>query len=303
MNDRIVTVFGGTGFLGRRVVRQLRKRGFSVRIASRHPDLGHRLFGRDDPQLQSVAANIHDERSVADALVDAYGVVNAVSLYVEHGQETFHSVHVESAERVAAQAHRAGVERLAHVSGIGSDAASPSLYIRKRGEGELAVRATFADALLIRPAVMFGPDDAFLTTILKLLRRLPIYPMFGRGLTGLQPAFVEDVAEAVARALQGTETHAITYECGGPRVYSYEELLRAVAHEAGLKPMLIPIPYAAWHALAWISEMLPSPPVTRNQVELMHVDNVSSPEMPGFEQLGISPHSVEEILQQMLWSR
>jgi uncharacterized protein YbjT (DUF2867 family) len=190
-----------------------------------------------DPQLQSVEANIHDERSVADALAGAYGVVNAVSLYVEHGQQTFHSVHVESAQRVAAQAHRAGVERLAHISGIGADAASQSLYIRKRGEGELAVRAAFADALLIRPAVMFGPDDAFLTTILKLLRWLPIYPMFGRGLTGLQPAFVEDVAEAVARALQGTERHAITYECGGPRVYSYEEFLRAVAHEAGLKPI------------------------------------------------------------------
>ena len=262
---------------------------------------GHRLFALDDPQLQSVAANIHDERSVADALAGAYGVVNAVSLYVEHGQETFHSVHVESAQRVAAQAHRAGVERLAHVSGIGSDAASPSLYIRKRGEGELAVRAAFADATLIRPAVMFGPDDAFLTTILKLLRRLPIYPMFGRGLTRLQPAYVEDVAEAIARALQRTETHAITYECGGPRVYSYEELLRAVAHEAGLKPILIPIPFAAWHALAWVAEMLPSPPVTRNQVELMQVDNVSSPEMPGFGELGISPHSVEEILQEMLW--
>jgi len=161
MNDRTVTVFGGTGFLGSRVVLHLRKRGFSVRIASRHPDRGHRLFALDDPQLQSIAANIHDERSVADALAGAYGVVNAVSLYVEHGQETFHSVHVEAAERVAAQAHRAGVERLAHVSGIGADAASPSLYIRKRGEGELAVRATFADAILIRPAVMFGPDDAF----------------------------------------------------------------------------------------------------------------------------------------------
>ena len=147
---------------------------------------------------------------------------------------------------------------------------------------------------------MFGPDDAFLTTILKLLRWLPIYPMFGRGLTRLQPAFVEDVAEAVARALQGTETHAFTYECGGPRVYSYEELLRAVAHEASLKPMLIPIPFAAWHALAWFAEMLPSPPVTRNQVELMQVDNVSSPAMPGFGQLGIAPHSVEEMLQQML---
>src|SRR6266849_6167724 len=302
MNDRTVTVFGGTGFLGRRVVRHLRKHGFSVRIASRHPDRGHRLFGLD-PDLQFLEANIHDERSVADALAGAYGVVNAVSLYIEHGLETFHSVHVESAQRVAAQAHRAGVERLAHVSGIGADAASQSHYVRKRGEGELAVRAAFADALLIRPAVMFGPDDAFLTTILKLLRRLPIYPMFGRGLTGLQPAFVEDVAEAVARALQGTETHAITYECGGPRVYSYKEFLRAVAHEAGLKPMLIPIPFAAWHALAWISEMLPSPPVTRNQVELMQVDNVSSPEMPGFERLGISPHSVEEILKQMLWSR
>jgi len=150
---------------------------------------------------------------------------------------------------------------------------------------------------------MFGPDDAFVTTILKLLRRLPIYPMFGRGLTRLQPAYVEDVAEAIARTLQGTETHAITCECGGPRVYSYEEFLRAVAHEAGLKPMLIPIPFAAWHALAWTSEMLPSPPVTRNQVELMQIDSVCSPAMPGFGQLGISPHSVEEILQQMLSSR
>jgi len=230
-------------------------------------------------------------------------VVNAVSLYLEHGQQTFHLVHVESAQRVATQAHRAGVERLAHVSGIGADTASQSPYIRKRGEGELAVRAAFADAVLIRPAVMFGPDDAFLTTVIKLLRRFPIYPMFGRGLTRLQPAYVEDVAEAIVRALQGTETHAITYECGGPRVYSYKEFLRAVAHEAGLKPILIPFPFAAWHALAWISEMLPSPPVTRNQVELMQVDTVSSLEMPGLRELGISPHSIEETLQQMLRSR
>src|SRR5712664_2267968 len=243
-NGRSVTVFGGTGFLGPRIVRHLRSPGFPVRIASRHPGRGQSPFGPDDPQLQSVEADIHDERSVADALAGAYGVVNAVSLYVERGQETFHSVHVESARRVAAQAHRGGVERLVHVSGIGADAASQSRYIRKRGEGELAVRAAFPDAIVIRPAVMFGPDDAFLTTILKLLRRLPIYPMFGRGLTRLQPAYVEDVAEAIARALQGTETHAITYECGGPCVYSYEEFLRAVANEAGIKPMLIPILFA-----------------------------------------------------------
>src|SRR5713101_6981555 len=299
-NDRTVTVFGGTGFLGRRIVRHLRAHEFAVRIASRHPDRGHRLFGLDDPQLQSVVANIHDERSVADALAGAFGAVNAVSLYVEHGRETFDSVHVESAQRVAAQAHRAGVERVAHVSGIGADSVSQSLYIQKRGEGELAVRAAFADALLIRPAVMFGPDDAFLTTLLKLLRQLPIYPMFGRGRTRLQPAYVEDVAEAVARVMRRAETHSITFEFGGPRVYSYEQFLRAVAHQAGLAPLLIPIPFGVWHALAWASEILPAPPLTRNQVELMQIDTVSAPEMPGFIELGISPHSVEAILQRML---
>jgi len=210
-NGRTVTVFGGTGFLGRRIVRHLRYREFPVRIASRHPDRGHSQFGSDDPQLQLLEANIQDERSVADALAGAYGVVNAVSLYIEHGLETFHSVHVESARRVAAQAHRAGVERLVHVSGIGANAASPFRYIRKRGEGELAVRTAFSDAIFVRPAVMFGPDDAFLITILKLLRQLPIYPMFGRGLTRLQPAYVEDVAEAIGRIMQRAETPSMIF--------------------------------------------------------------------------------------------
>jgi uncharacterized protein YbjT (DUF2867 family) len=301
--DRTVTVFGGTGFLGRRIVRHLGTHGFSVRTASRHPDQGHRLFGPDDPQLESVGANIHDERSVADALAGAYGAVNAVSLYVEHGQETFHSVHVESAQRVAAQAQRAGVKRLVHISGIGADAASQSPYIRKRGEGELAVRAAFVEAFFIRPAVMFGPDDAFLTTILKLLRLLPVYPMFGRGGTRLQPAYVEDVAEAISRTMQRAETPSTIFEFGGPHVYSYEEFLRTVAHQAGLAPRLIPIPLAVWHALAWASEMFPSPLLTRNQVELMQIDTVSSPEMPGFFELGISPHSVEAILERMLSNR
>jgi uncharacterized protein YbjT (DUF2867 family) len=174
MSIHVVAVFGGTGFLGRRIVRHLRKHEFSVRIASRHPDRSRKLFGSDDPCLQSVEVDTRDERMVADVLAGTYAAVNAVSLYVERGQETFHSVHVEAAERVAAQAHRVGVERLAHVSGLGADAASPSHYIRKRGEGELAVTAAFTDAILIRPAVMFGPDDAFLTTMLALLRRLPI---------------------------------------------------------------------------------------------------------------------------------
>jgi uncharacterized protein YbjT (DUF2867 family) len=302
-SGRVVTVFGGTGFLGRCIVRHLRLHGFCVRVASRHPDRGHALLPPDDPQLRSIKADVHDERSVAEALADAYGAVNAVSLYVEHGRETFHSVHVESAQRVAAQAQRAGVKRLIHVSGIGADSRSQSLYIRKRGEGELAVREAFADAILIRPAVMFGPDDAFLTTILNLLERLPIYPMFGNGQMLLQPVYVEDVGQAIAKLLQRAQTRPIMFECGGPRVYSYEEFLRTVASAAGIKPILIPVPFAAWHSLAWIAEMLPNPPITRNQVELMQFDSASSSDTAGMGELGISPHSIEEILQDALRKR
>ena len=174
------------------------------------------------------------------------------------------------------------------------------LYIRKRGEGELAVRAVFPDAVVVRPAVMFGPNDAFLTRLLALLRTLPIFPMFGRGLTRLQPVYVGDVAEAIAKAIEQTEKGDRTFECGGPRVYSYEELLRALMRETGLEARLIPMPFAAWHTLARLAEMLPNAPVTRNQIELMQVDTVASRDVPGFAELGISPRSVEDILREML---
>ena len=299
-SDRIVTVFGGTGFLGRSIVQHLRLHGFCVKVASRHPDRSHALFGPDTPQLRSIKVEVRDVRSVADALADTYGAVNAVSLYLEWGQDTFHSVHVESAQRVAAQAQRKGVKRLIHVSGIGADPRSQSLYIRKRGEGELAVREAFADAILIRPAVMFGPDDAFLTPILKLLKRFPFFPMFGNGQMRLQPVYVEDVGQATTKIMDWEQTGPTVLECGGPRVYSYEELLRTVASAAGIKPILFPVPFVAWGTLAWISELLPSPPITRNQVELMQIDSVSMPELPGLGALEIRPHSVEEILQEML---
>lgn len=302
-NGRIITVFGGTGFLGRRVVRQLRSSEFRVRIASRHPDQGYRLFGRDDPQLQSVDADIRQAQSVSDALAGAYGAVNAVSLYVEQGPQTFRSVHVEAARQVAAAARRAAVERFVHVSGLGVDAASPSRYIRMRGEGELAVRAAFANACFVRPAVMFGPDDAFLTTIITLLRRLPIYPMFGRGLARLQPVDVEDVAAAVVQLCRRAEINGTIFELGGLRVYSYRRLLRAVGQQAGRTPLLIPVPFAAWHALARLSELLPGSLLTRNQVELMQIDTVASPQMPGFADLGISPHGIESTIQRILPNR
>ncbi|MGH6926826.1 MAG: complex I NDUFA9 subunit family protein [Dongiaceae bacterium] len=300
MTLRCVTVFGGTGFLGRRVVRRLREQDVSVRVASRNPDRGRALFGADHERLHSIIADVNDERSVADAVSGSDAVVNAVSLYVEHGTETFQSVHVQCARRVAAQAQRAAVARFVHVSGIGADAASPSPYIRSRGEGESAVRAAFPTAIVLRPAVMFAEDDAFLTTIIGLLRRLPAYPMFGSGATRLQPVHVEDVAEAVARILERSETEPVTFEFGGPRAYSYEELLRTVAREVGLRTMLFPMAFPAWHALARIGEMLPRPPITRNQVELMCRDNVVSGAEAGFATLDIRPRPLEEALPEIL---
>lgn len=238
-----VTVLGATGFLGRRIARRLRFHGFAVRAASRHPDRARALFGGDEPSLQSIGADIRDDRSVADAVAGAGAVVNAVSLYIEHGTDTFRAVHVDCARRLAEAAQHAGVERFVHVSGIGADETSRSPYIRSRGGGEIAVQAAFPGAVLIRPAVMFAADDAFLTVILKLLRRSPVYPMFGSGKTRLQPVHADDVAEAIARTLAQTDAGPTLFECGGPRAYTYEEFLRSIAREAGLKPALLPVPF------------------------------------------------------------
>jgi len=299
MGEDVVTVFGGSGFLGRRVVGRLREHGFAVRVATRHPQRAETLFASSE--VAAVAADVHDEQSVVKALVGARCAVNAVSLYMERASETFHAVHVEAARRVALLAARAGIDRLVHVSGLGADPASPSLYIRKRGEGEQAVRAAFADAVLVRPAVMFGPDDAFLSAMLRLLRRLPVFPMFGRGETRLQPVSVEDVSEAIARLVMAQRgMHPEIVECAGPRVYTYEELLRSVAREAGLRRALVPVPFAVWRALARAAEMLPHPPVTRSQVELMEIDTVPTPRTPGLADLGLSPSSLEEAIRRIV---
>ena len=312
MADSLVTVFGGTGFLGSQVVRRLRAHKVAVRIASRHPQQVRRLFA-DEPDVQSVLADVHDDASVAAALRGATGAVNAVSLYAERGHATFQSVHVESARRVALHARDHHVRQLAHVSGIGAEPDSPSPYVRSRAEGERAVLEVFPTATLVRPAVMFGPGDAFLTRILSLLGRLPVYPLFGKGRTRLQPVHVGDVAEALARlALQvpgetpsgnstgSSMTGSSIYVCAGPRIYSYQELLEVIARAAGLRTRLIPVPFVLWRVLARLAEILPHAPLTRGQVELMQVDSVASPETRGLDQLGIAPRSIEEILPDLL---
>ena len=287
-----VTVFGGTGFLGRRVVKHLLEGEFSIRVASRHPERTGALF-------ESINADINDDRSVIAAVAGVEGVVNAVSLYVESGQQTFHSVHVTGAARVARLAREEGVKNLIHVSGIGSDAGSASPYIRSRGEGEKVVRDAFPAAALIRPSVMFGRGDAFVGPVAKMLRHLPAFPLFGRGRTKLQPAHVEDVAEAIARAIQTTQSR-MSYELGGPRIYTYRSLLEVIARHLRRKPLLVPTPFGLWHALASVAEMLPQPPITRNQVELMQIDSVASPGAPGFADFGISPTSLEDVLPEIV---
>ena len=302
MNGRIVTVFGGTGFLGRHVVRRLRAHGFAVRAASRHPRRADAAFA-GEAGIEAIRADVRDRASVAAALNGAWGAVNAVSLYVERGDDTFDAVHVQAARQTAELARQAGVERLVLVSGIGASTTSPSLYVRKRGEGEQAVSAAFPGAVMVRPAVMFGTDGGFITTVLNLMRKLPAYPMFGRGETRLQPVAADDVAEAITQILLRPQREPTLYEFGGPAVFTYEEFLRTVAREAGLRPVLVPFPFGAWHLLARVAEMLPQPPVTRNQVELMEVDTVTTPATPGFAALGIVPQPVEDAVRAIAQER
>lgn len=293
-SQRRVTVFGGTGFLGRRVVRTLLRHGFCVRVAIRSPARAETLFGSIE-SLEAVKADVGDESAVTEAVSGAWGVVNAVSLYVERGAHTFRLIHVEAAAQVANAAREAGVARLVHISGIGSDAHAQSAYIRSRGEGEDAVRHAFSTAVVVRPSVMFGPDDGFLTGLSRMLKTFPVFPLFGAGHTNLQPACVADVAEAVARILDLPQP-ARLYELGGPRIIAYKVLLQEINRRIRGRTLLVPLPFAAWYLLAVAAGMLPNPPLTEGQVALMRRDNVAAADIPGFAALNIAPRDIETVL-------
>ena len=294
-----MTVFGGNGFLGRRIVRQLHAADFAVRIASRHPNRARSIVSPASSRIESVFGDINDDPSVAAVLDGVFAVVNAVSLYVEHGADTFRSVHVEGAARVARLADQGGAQVFLHISGIGADVRSTSPYIRSRGQGEEAVCEAFPSARVLRPAVMFGPGDAFLMPLLLMLRRMPVFPMFGEGETKLQPVYVEDVGAASARVLQSPSAHPV-YELAGPRIYTYRALLTELAASADSRPLLMPIPFALWHAIGYFGELLPRPLITRNQVELMQADSVAGSEVPGFAALQMQPSAMEDILPEIL---
>ena len=291
-----VTVFGGTGFLGRRVVRRLTGEGWQVRVAARHPTVPE---GSDPARTEPVAADIRREADVDRALDGAHAAVNVVSLYVERDDATFQAIHVAGAARLARRAREAGVARLAHISGIGSDPDADSPYVAARGQGEQAVRTAFPDANLLRPSVMFGAGDAFLRNLAGITR-LPVVPLFGRGRTRLQPVHVEDMATAFARLLDSPETAGRTYELGGGAVYTYREILELVLAHQGRRRPLLPVPFPAWRALAALTGLLPDPPLTTDQIALMAMDNVVAPGAATFADLGLDPAALADRLSECL---
>jgi NADH dehydrogenase len=241
-------------------------------------------------------ADVRDQTTVAAAIAEADAVVNVVSAYVERGGETFEAVHVRGAEMVARVAATAGVARLVLVSGIGADPESRSPYIRARGRGERAVQREFPGATIVRPSAMFGPGDALFGTLADLARLLPLLPLIGAGRTRQQPAYVEDVAEAVARMLADPVTAGRTYEITGPNVYTLRELVDFTLRLIGRRRLLVPVPFVIAEVLARLFELLPNPPLTTGQVDLLKVDTVASGTLPGLEDLDIQPKAVEEVV-------
>ena len=299
-----VTVFGGSGFLGRQIVRRLAGEGAAVRVAVRHPERAAFLTGTGAAgEITAVYADVWDEASVGPAVAGAEAVVNTVGHYVERGRASFAAIHGQGAMQVARAAAQAGVRRLVHISGIGADPASASPYVRARGIGERLVREAFPEATILRPSVLFGPEDAFLNRLAGLARVMPALPLFGSGATKLQPVYVRDVAEAVARALATPTAQGRVYELGGPRIYTYEELVRLVLAQIGRKRLLVPIPFVIWELLAALVAPLPHRPVSRDQVILMKRDNVVAANALTFADLGIAPTPLEEVLPTYLGRR
>lgn len=292
-----VTVFGGSGFLGRAVVARLLADGIDVRVAVRRPDLVSFALAPALPgKGEAVYADVRDETTVAQAIEGCDAVVNAVGLYVEKGAETFEAVHELGALNIAHQCALQGIARLVQISGIGADLYSRSSYVRARAKGDLLVMDSFAGATILRPSVIFGPEDRFLNSLAEIAGRTPLLPLFGRGDTRLQPVYVGDVAAAVLKALQVPTTPGKTFELGGPGIYSYRELIEMVLAQSKRRPWLLPLPFAVWASLAKLAALLPSPPLTEAQVTLMEQDNVVAASALGFADLGIEPTALEEVL-------
>jgi NADH dehydrogenase len=289
------TVFGGTGFIGRYVVRRLARTGAIVRVASRHPSKALFLKSAGNVgQIVPIVTNLGEDLSLAAAVGGADVVVNLIGIL--HGD--FDRVQGEAPGRIARAAADAHVGRFVQVSAIGADADSPSAYARSKAAGEEAVRAAFPDATILRPSIVFGPEDGFFNRFAGMSLLAPALPLIGGGATRFQPVYVGDVASAVMAAIADPATRGKTYELGGPRTYSFREMLEMMMAETGRRRALVPIPWGIAERLGKIFQALPlpAPPITADQVELLRRDNVVADGSEGLAALGITPTTVEAIL-------
>lgn len=274
-SSSLVTIYGGSGFVGRHVVQALAPTGLRMRIAVRRPDLaGHLQPLGTVGQIHAVQANLRYPESVQKAAEGADAVINLVGILFEAGYQRFDSIQAEGARAVARAARKHGAKSLVHVSAIGADEKSPAHYARSKAIGEKAVRKTFADAVVLRPSVIFGPEDEFFNRFAALARIAPMLPLIGGGKTKFQPVYVGDVAKAVAMALEGGCQPGEIYELGGPDVMTLREVFEKVLRHCGRRRLLVPWPFGLAKLNAWFLQLLPNPPLTVDQVRLLQSDNV-----------------------------
>jgi uncharacterized protein YbjT (DUF2867 family) len=296
---QLITIFGGSGFIGRHVVAKLARTGARIRVAVRNPNLATRVFPMGAPgQIATVRCNIANEAQVAAAVKGADTVINLVGILAEWGAQNFSAIQADAAANIAAQAKQAGAKHFVQMSAIGADPDSDSAYARTKAEAEAAVREAFPDAIILRPSIVFGAEDGFFNRFGALASKLPALPLFGGGENKMQPVHVGDVAEALANALARGETGV--FELGGPRAYTFRELMNIVKDTTGRAPWLVPIPFWIGKIGAAFAEWMPGQPITRDQLTLLQSDNIVSPGARGLSDLGITPAPLEAIVPQYM---
>jgi NADH dehydrogenase len=294
-------VFGGGGFIGRHLVRRLGKAGVTVRVPSRHVSrLGHLKTAGVVGQIVPEIIGAFDDAELAAAIDGADIVVNLIGILAPTRGDGFDRIHSSIPGRIAQAAAAAGVKRLIHVSALGADANSLSDYAKSKAAGEGAVRQAFPMATILRPSIVFGPEDKFFNRFAAMALLSPVLPLIGGGHTKFQPVYVGDVADAIMAAATRADAQGKIYELGGPATYSFRELMELLLAEIGIKRLLVPVPWGVARFQAGIAEMIPGKPLTRDQVELLKHDNVLSGTAPGLSQLGIQPTAAELILPTFL---
>jgi len=300
-NRALVTIYGGSGFIGRHVVRAIAKTGARMRVAVRRPELaGHLQPLGGVGQINAVQANVRFPDSLLAAAQGADAVINLVGILFPSGKQTFTSVMDEGARHVAEAARETGVQALVHISAIGADPESPSAYARSKAEGEAAVREAFPGAVILRPSVVFGPEDDFFNRFAALARIAPALPLIGGGNTKFQPVFAGDVAKAVVAGLTGKATSGAPYELGGPEVLTLKEVMQRVLTYTMRKRLLVPEPFWLAKLQAAVLQLLPKPLLTIDQVRQLETDNVVSEDAKRagrtLEGLGIEPVAIAAVV-------